>query len=72
MHAHGSDPWRFGAADYQTALGTAPSPGRRLRGAAVAASWDAALTAAMRTALQVIDEEMVADPLLQDLTSTSS
>lgn len=72
MREHGAAPWRFGAADYQAALGTAPSPGRPLQGAAVEASWDAALAAAMRRAGQAIDEEMVADPLLQDLASWST
>ncbi|UUZ63717.1 TIGR02679 family protein [Polaromonas sp. P1-6] len=71
MREHGAGPWRFGAADYQAALGAAPSPGRLLQGAAVEASWDEALAAAMRMALQAIDEEMVADPLLQDLASWS-
>lgn len=72
MREHGASPWRFAAADYQAALGTAPSPGRALQGAAVEASWDAALAAAMHRALQAIDEEMVADPLLQDLVSRNA
>lgn len=71
MREHGADPWRFAAADYQAALCFAPSPGRQLQGAAVEASWDEALAAAMRMALQAIDEEMVADLLLQDLASQS-
>jgi len=71
MREHGAGPWRFGAADYQAALGAAPSPGRLLQGAAVEASWDETLAAAMRVALQAIDEEMVADPLLQDLAMRS-
>ena len=71
MREHGAGPWRFDAADYQAALPTAPSPGRLLQGAAVEASWDDALAAAMRTALRAIDEEMVADLLLQDLASRS-
>lgn len=72
MREHGAGPWRFGAADYQAALGSAPSRGRLLHGAAVEASWDDALAAAMRMASQAIDEEMVADPLLQDLASWSA
>jgi uncharacterized protein (TIGR02679 family) len=72
MREHGAGPWRFGAADYQVALGAAPSPGRPLQGAAVEASWDAALAAAMCRAVRAIDEEMVADPLLQDLASRSA
>lgn len=69
MREHGASPWRFGAADYQVALGAAPSPGRLMQEAAVEASWDEALAAAMRMALQAIDEEMVAEQLLQDLAS---
>ena len=71
MREHGACAWRFGAADYQAALRTAPSPGRLLQGAAVEASWDNALAAAMGAALQAIDEEMVAELLLQDLASRS-
>jgi uncharacterized protein (TIGR02679 family) len=72
MREHGAGPWHFDAADYQAALGTASLPGRSLQGAAVEASWDAVLAAAMRGAGQAIDEEMVADLLLQDLVSRSA
>ena len=71
LRAHGASAWRFSAADYQAALVSAPTPGRLLQGAAVEASWDDALAAAMRLALQAIDEEMVADVLLQDLVVPS-
>lgn len=71
MREHGAKPWRFGAADYLAALGIAAQPGRLLQGATVEASWDAALAAVMRRAAQAIDEEMVADALLQDLALQS-
>lgn len=71
LREHGASAWRFGAADYQTALSSAPAAGRLLQGAAVEASWDEALAAAMGLALQAIDEEMVADALLQDLAAPS-
>ena len=71
MREHGARPWRFGAADYLAAQGIAPRPGRALQGAEAEASWDAALAAAMRAAQQAIDEEMVADLLLQDLATPS-
>ena len=71
LREHGASPWRFGAADYEAALRTAPLPGRPLHTDAVEASWDNALAAAMQTALRAIDEEMVADALLQDLAPPS-
>jgi uncharacterized protein (TIGR02679 family) len=67
LRAHGARPWRFGAADYQAALADAPATGRRLQGTGVEASWDQSLAAAMRLALQAIDEEMVAESLIEDL-----
>lgn len=69
MREHGAQPWRFGAADYLTALDIAPRPGRALHGAEVDPSWDGALAAAMRAAQQAIDEEMVAELLLRDLAT---
>ena len=69
MRVHGAGPWRFASADYQAALRMASSPGRQLQGEAVDASWDEALAAAMHNALQAIDEEAVADLLLQDLAT---
>ena len=71
LREHGASPWRFGAADYEAALQTAPLPGRPLHADAVEASWDNALAAAMQTALRAIDEEMVAETLLQDLAPRS-
>lgn len=71
MAQHGTSPWRFGTADYEVALRRAPLPGRALHTDAVEALWDDALAAAMRTALRAIDEEMVAELLLQDLAQRS-
>jgi uncharacterized protein (TIGR02679 family) len=71
MREHGASPWRFCTADYQAALDIAPTPGHLLKGAAVEASWDETLAAAMRRAQQAIDEEMMADLLLRDLASPS-
>lgn len=64
-------PWRFSVVDYDAALSVAPTPGRALKGAVVEALWDGALTASMREASRAIDEEMVADSLLQDLVWAS-
>ena len=71
MREHGAQPWRFGAADYLAALGIASRSGRPLQGSESEASWDAALTQAMRTAKQAIDEEMVAGSLMRDLAEQS-
>ncbi len=72
LREHGARPWRFCAIDYEAALRSAPLPGRPLHAATVEASWDGALAAAMRTAARAIDEEMVAEALLQDLASVST
>lgn len=71
MREHGAQPWRFGAADYLAALGIAPRPGRPLQGVEGEPSWDATLAVAMRTGQQAIDEEMVAEQLIQDLAQRS-
>ncbi len=67
MREHGAQPWRFGAADYVTAVRTAPSAGQILTGRAVDASWDETLTAAMQQHQICIAEEALAASLLQDL-----
>jgi uncharacterized protein (TIGR02679 family) len=71
MREHGAKPWRFGAADYLAALGIAPRPGRPLQGVESEPSWDATLAVAMRAGQQAIDEEMVAEQLIQDLAQQS-
>lgn len=71
MREHGAQPWRFSAADYLMALVIAPQPGRPLQGTEAEPLWDARLALAMRTAQQAIDEEMVAESLIQDLAEQS-
>jgi uncharacterized protein (TIGR02679 family) len=67
IREHGATPWRFGAADYLGAVRTAPDPSHSLGEKAVDASWDAALTLAMREYNIAIAEEAVTASLLQDL-----
>jgi len=67
LREYGAVPWRFGAGDYRTAVGSAPRPGKPLGGPAAEASWDGALTSAMQEHRLSIEEESVADSLLQDL-----
>jgi hypothetical protein len=64
---HGAQPWRFGAADYQTALSHAAHADYRLVGAPVAAVWDAALAASMQAHGLALAEEALAATLLPDL-----
>ncbi|SDF60316.1 TIGR02679 family protein [Bradyrhizobium brasilense] len=67
MREFGAVPWRFDAKEYLVAVARAPSPDFALTGPDVHASWDEALTAAMRTHGLAIAEESLADELLQDL-----
>jgi uncharacterized protein (TIGR02679 family) len=67
MREFGAQPWRFGADDYLAAVVSAPRPGLPLGAPEAEASWDVALTSAMRTHQLSIAEESLADPLLQDL-----
>lgn len=71
MREHGAQPWRFGAVDYLAVLSIAPRPGRPLQGVEGEPSWDATLAVAMRTGHQAIDEEMMAEQLIQDLAQRS-
>lgn len=60
MQRHGAVPWCYGAAEYR--------PGtRRLHGAPVDASWDAALRPALLAAGTAMDEEAMMDLLLAQL-----
>jgi uncharacterized protein (TIGR02679 family) len=54
-------PWRFGTADYR------PRGGRLLRGSAAVADWDATLAPAMQSGRYALEEEAVAEVLLEDL-----
>ena len=67
MREHGARPWRFRAADYETALRGAPSIAQPLAGKAVDAVWDPALTTVMQHHLVSIAEEGLAASLLADL-----
>lgn len=67
MREFGAVPWRFDAKEYLAAVARAPRPGFALTGPDVYASWDEALTAAMRVHDLAIAEESLADELLQDL-----
>jgi uncharacterized protein (TIGR02679 family) len=63
----GARSWRFGATDYQHALGCASHAEHRLAGMPVAASWDALLAPAMQARGLALAEEGLAAVLLQDL-----
>lgn len=60
-------PWRFGSEHYLQALETAPPKDRDLEETDIAASWDQALTKAMRSHGMAIAEEAVASLLVNDL-----
>ena len=67
IREHDARPWRFSTADYRAAVIGAPRPGRPLDDAAVSALWDDTLAGAMLTERLAIDEEGLADMLLDDL-----
>ncbi|RWC51103.1 MAG: TIGR02679 family protein [Mesorhizobium sp.] len=67
MREHRAEPWRFGTVDYIAAVRTAPSLAHPLEGKVAEASWDGALTLAMREHRVAIAEEALAASLLQDL-----
>lgn len=67
IREYGALPWRFDANEYLAGVAQAPRPGLALAGPEVEASWDDALTVAMRVHQLAIAEESLADGLLQDL-----
>jgi len=67
MRQCAAKPWRFGAAEYTTWVRSGTCAGHPLEGPAVIASWDEALTSAMKTYQLAIAEEGIAVSLLQDL-----
>lgn len=67
IREHDARPWRFSTADYRAAVIGAPRPGRPLDDAAVSALWDDTLAGAMLAERLAIDEEGLADVLLDDL-----
>jgi len=67
MREFGALPWRFDAGNYLAAVARAPRPGLPLGDHDAEASWDEALTAAMREHQLSIAEESLAETLLEDL-----
>ena len=67
MRQFGAQPWRFGAADYLAAVADVAGAARPLGVALVAAQWDPGLCAAMAAQGRAIDEEVLAQVLLDDL-----
>lgn len=67
MRGYGARSWRFGAADYETAVSSAPLRKHRLTGAPVIALWDGDLAPAMQAQGVTIPEEGLTAFLLQDL-----
>ncbi|HEY0410383.1 MAG TPA: DUF2399 domain-containing protein [Candidatus Dormibacteraeota bacterium] len=63
----GGRPWRFGSQDYRDAVVAAGADG--LRGRPVTATWDQALSAAMREMGMSVVEEAVLDDLRADLAA---
>jgi uncharacterized protein (TIGR02679 family) len=70
MRELGVQPWRFGAADYLEAIGTAAVRHHPLNGIDVLASWDEELTSIMQEKQIAIAEEAVAHLLLLDLDAS--
>ncbi|MDP2809706.1 MAG: TIGR02679 family protein [Rhodocyclaceae bacterium] len=67
MRACGALPWRYGTADYLSAVRDVPVHARVLGPDSVEADWDAGLASAMRAHEQAVDEEAVAADLMPDL-----
>lgn len=67
MREHKAEPWRFNAADYIAAAGSASGSAWRLEGIPVEASWDDRLATAMDEHGIAVAEEAVAVQLLADL-----
>jgi uncharacterized protein (TIGR02679 family) len=67
IREYGATPWRFGKVEYETAGTQRHSPGHRLNGTEVMASWDCELAPCMRATRIAIAEEAVAGVLLEDL-----
>jgi uncharacterized protein (TIGR02679 family) len=65
----GAEPWRFGAADYLSAIPTIANMGHSSKGKVVEASWDMGLAAAIQQHRKFVAEEAHAPFLLPDLNS---
>jgi uncharacterized protein (TIGR02679 family) len=61
---YGAIPWHFSAADYTAAAQSAPELAAALSGRPVIASWDADLTTAMTKAAIKIEEEAIAERII--------
>jgi uncharacterized protein (TIGR02679 family) len=62
---YGAMPWHFSAADYAAAIESAPELAAALSGRPVIASWDADLTTAMTEAGIKIEEEAIAERIIE-------
>jgi uncharacterized protein (TIGR02679 family) len=65
---YGAMPWHFSAAEYAAAAQSAPELAAPLSGRSVIASWDADLTAAMTKAGIKIEEEAIAERIINLLS----
>jgi len=72
LQTFGAQPWQFGAPAYIAAAQAGASVRQKLKGSEAEASWDANLTAAMRTHRALVSEENVIDQLLPDLNLEST
>lgn len=70
MRRFGAQPWRFRAQDYLDAAFDVEVGARSLGSDRVTADWDSALAAAMQARNRAVDEEAVADRLLDDLAGS--
>jgi uncharacterized protein (TIGR02679 family) len=70
INRHGARPWRFGAADYERALGQGAGS-VSLAGTPQPTPWDRALAEAMTDHGRVVHEESVAARLISDLCRTA-
>jgi uncharacterized protein (TIGR02679 family) len=61
---YGAKPWHFSAADYAAAVDSAPQLAAPLSGRPVVASWDADLTAIMTKIGIKIEEEAIAERII--------
>ena len=71
MQQFGALAWRFRVADYRAATAVAAADWRALGPTAVEAQWDHELGVEMRRCNRAIDEEAVAQALLQDLRTAA-
>jgi uncharacterized protein (TIGR02679 family) len=68
---YSATPWHFSAADYAAAAASAPQLAPPLNGPPVIASWDADLAVAMKKAGMKIEEEAIAERIIDLLGKES-